>query len=102
MKITIDGVEVPLKEGQTILDAANDSNIYIPTLCAHKELPPFGACRLCVVKVDGMRGFPPACSTPARDGMVIHSEEDEVKKLRQNILRLILIEHPHSCIVCNI
>ena len=102
MKITIDGVGVPLKEGQTILDAARDADIYIPTLCAHKELPPFGACRLCIVKVDDMRGFPPACSTPARDGMIIHSEEEDVIKLRRNILKLILIEHPHSCIVCNI
>ncbi len=101
MKITIDGVDIPLKKGQTILEAARDSDFYIPTLCAHKELPAFGACRLCVVKVEGMRGFPPACSTPAKDGMVIHSEEEEVRKLRRNILRLILIEHPHSCIVCS-
>ncbi len=101
MKITIDGVEIPIKEGQTILEAARDSDIYIPTLCAHKELPAFGACRLCVVKVDKMRGFPPACSTPATDGMIVHSDEKEVRKLRRNILRLILIEHPHSCIVCS-
>lgn len=101
MKITIDGREIPLKEGQTILDAARDANVYIPTLCAHKELPAFGACRLCIVKVDGMRGFPPACSTPAKDGMVVHSEDKEVRELRRNILRLILIEHPHSCIVCS-
>ncbi len=101
MKITIDGREIPLKEGQTILDAARDSDIYIPTLCAHKELPAFGACRLCVVKVEGMRGFPPACSTPAKDGMIIYNEDKEVRELRRNILRLILIEHPHSCIVCS-
>ncbi|MBN1539937.1 MAG: molybdopterin-dependent oxidoreductase [Candidatus Thermoplasmatota archaeon] len=101
MKITIDGRDIPMKEGQTILEAARDADLYIPTLCAHKELPAFGACRLCVVKVDGMRGFPPACSTPAKDGMVIHSEEEEVRELRRNILRLILIEHPHSCIVCS-
>ncbi|MFW3146361.1 MAG: molybdopterin-dependent oxidoreductase [Thermoplasmatota archaeon] len=101
MKIIIDGKEIPFKEGQTILDAARDSDIYIPTLCAHKELPAFGACRLCIVKVDGMRGFPPACSTPAKDGMVVHNEDEEVRDLRRNILKLILIEHPHSCIVCS-
>ena len=76
--------------------------MYIPTLCAHKDLPPFGACRLCVVKVDNMRGFPPACTTPATDSMIISSEDEEVMKLRRNVLRLILIEHPHSCIVCNV
>jgi len=102
MNITIDGVEVPFTKGQTILDAAREADVYIPTLCAHKDLPPFGACRLCVVKVEKMRGFPPACTTPASDGMVVLSEDDEVMKLRKNILRLILIEHPHSCIVCNI
>jgi formate dehydrogenase (NADP+) alpha subunit len=102
MKLTIDGVEIPFTKGQTILDAAREANVYIPTLCAHKDLPPFGACRLCVVKVEKMRGFPPACTTPATDGMVVHSVDDEVTKLRRNILRLILIEHPHSCIVCNV
>ena len=80
MNITIDGKEIPMTEGQTILEAARDSEIYIPTLCAHKELPAFGACRLCVVKVEGMRGFPPSCSTPARDGMIIHSDETVRKK----------------------
>jgi len=102
LKITIDGKDVPFKEGQTILEAARDADFYIPTLCAHKDLPPFGACRLCVVKVDGMRGFPTSCSTPAVDGMVVHSEEDEVQKLRRNVLKLILTEHPHSCIVCHV
>jgi len=102
MKMTIDGIEIPIKKGQTILEAAQNGGVYIPTLCAHKDLPPFGACRICIVKVDGMRGFPPACTTPATEGMVVHSEEDSVKKLRRNILRLILTEHPHSCIVCNV
>lgn len=100
MMITIDGKEVTIEKGDTILDAARRAEIYIPTLCAHKELPAFGACRLCVVKVEKMRGFPPACSTPATDGMIIHNDEEEVRKLRRNVLRLILIEHPHSCIVC--
>ncbi|MBN1389440.1 MAG: molybdopterin-dependent oxidoreductase [Candidatus Thermoplasmatota archaeon] len=100
MKVIIDEAEVPFEPGQTILEAARNAEIYIPTLCAHKELPAFGACRLCVVKVDGMRGFPPACSTPATDGMVVHNKDKEVRDLRRNILRLILIEHPHSCIVC--
>ena len=102
MKLNIDGVEIPFTKGQTILEAARESDIYIPTLCAHKDLPPFGACRLCVVKVDKMRGYPPACTTPATEGMVVHSEDEEVQKLRKNILRLILIEHPHSCIVCDV
>ncbi|MCK4614650.1 MAG: (2Fe-2S)-binding protein, partial [Thermoplasmata archaeon] len=102
MNLTIDGVDVPFRQGQTILEAAREAEIYIPALCAHKDLPAFGACRLCIVKVDDMRGFPPSCTTPATDGMVVHTEDDEVMQLRRNVMKLILTEHPHSCIVCDL
>ena len=101
MKFTIDGVEVPFTEGQTILEAARGAGIGIPALCAHEGLEPFGACRQCVVRVEGMKGFPVSCSTAASDGMVIHSDDEEVLRLRRNVMKLILSEHPHSCIVCN-
>ena len=99
--LTINGKEVEFKEGATVLDVAKDNGIYIPTLCAHPELSPFGACRLCLVKIEKMRGFPPACSTPAVKGMNIITEDDELHRLRKNILELILSEHPHSCIICD-
>jgi len=102
MKLTIDGVEVPFQEGQTILEVARKADIYIPTLCAHEGLPPFGACRLCIVKIEGMRGFPPACATPASDGMEVITGDEELQRLRRGILELILTEHPHSCLVCDI
>jgi len=80
---------------------AKDADIYIPALCAHKDLANFGSCRLCLVKIDGMRGFPPACSTPARDDMVVTTSDDELVKIKRNILELLLSEHPNSCILCD-
>ncbi|MBW2569191.1 MAG: molybdopterin-dependent oxidoreductase [Deltaproteobacteria bacterium] len=99
--LTIDGKEVDFKEGATVLEVAVDNGIYIPTLCAHSGLLPFGACRLCLVKIEKMRGFPPACTTPAVKGMKITTNDPELNKLRKNVLELILSEHPHSCIICD-
>jgi len=99
--MTIDGKEVEYRAGQTILEAATGAGIYIPTLCNHPHLPNFGACRMCLVKVEKMRGFPPACTTPAADGMVVTTGDDELQALRRGVMELILSEHPNSCIVCN-
>ncbi len=98
--LKIDGKEVEIKKSGTILEVARDADIYIPTLCTLKELPAFGACRLCLVKIEGMRGYPPACTTPASDGMVITTNDEELNDLRRKILELLLSEHPNSCILC--
>ncbi len=90
-----------IKEGQTVLDVARDAGIYIPTLCTLDQLPNFGACRLCLVKIEGMRGFPPACSTPATDDMDVITDDEELNNLRRNVVLLLLSEHPNSCIVCD-
>ncbi|NQT09862.1 MAG: molybdopterin-dependent oxidoreductase [Desulfobacteraceae bacterium] len=99
--LTIDGKEVDFKEGATVLDVAKNNGIYIPTLCTHSGLLPFGACRLCLVRIENMRGFPPACTTPAAKGMKIITNDLELNDLRKNVLELILSEHPHSCIICD-
>ena len=98
--LSINGKKVPFKPGQTVLEAATDAGIYIPTLCTHAELSPFGACRLCLVKIQNMRGYPPACTTPTADDMTIITEDDELQTLRRGILELLLSEHPNTCIVC--
>ncbi|MBN2209479.1 MAG: molybdopterin-dependent oxidoreductase [Candidatus Coatesbacteria bacterium] len=98
--LTIDGRIVEFEEGMTVLEAARSASIYIPTLCFHPGLAPVGACRLCVVEVEGMRGFPASCSTPAREGMVVRTSSEEVTKLRRAILELILSEHPTGCLFC--
>ena len=98
--ITINGKKVPFKEGKTVLETALDAGIYVPSLCTHPELEPFGACRLCIVKIEGMRGFPTSCTTLAHDGMVIITEDDELQKMRRTVLELLLSEHPNTCIIC--
>ena len=99
--ISINGKKYKFKSGQTVLEAATNAGVYIPTLCTHSELSPFGACRLCLVKIEKMRGYPPACTTPASDDMVIVTEDEELQTLRRGILELLLSEHPNSCIICD-
>ena len=98
--ITINGKKLQFKPDKTILESATEAGIYIPTLCTHSELSPFGACRLCLVKIENMRGYPPACTTPVSDGMVIITEDNELQTLRRGVLELLLSEHPNTCIVC--
>jgi formate dehydrogenase (NADP+) alpha subunit len=100
LSITIDNKNMEVRSSQTILEAARDNGIIIPSLCALERLLPYGACRLCVVEVDGLRGFPTSCTTPVESGMVIRTDTAELKSLRQEILRLTLGEHPASCLFC--
>ncbi len=99
--LIIDGKEVKARKGTTVLDAALEADIYIPTLCYHPDLTPFGACRLCIVEIEGMVGFPPACTTPAAEGMTVHTNTEKLQELRRNIMELILSEHPYSCLTCS-
>ncbi len=98
--MTINGKNVSFTSGETILDVARRSGIYIPTLCARADLPSTGSCRLCLVKVEGMRGYATSCTTPAEKGMVVITNSPEIEKLRRGILELILSEHPSACLVC--
>ncbi|HOD65076.1 MAG TPA: molybdopterin-dependent oxidoreductase [candidate division Zixibacteria bacterium] len=99
--VTIDSRSLSAARGATILEIARAAGLYIPTLCAHKDLTPYGGCRMCIVEVDGMRGFPTACTTPAESGMVIRTHTAQLHEIRTEILRLILSEHPCSCLVCD-
>lgn len=99
--ITIDNRPLEVERGLTILQAARLNDIYIPTLCAHKDLTPFGGCRMCIVEVDGMRGLPTACTTPVTGGMVVRTHTAQVHAVRLEILQLILSEHTASCLICD-
>ena len=94
IKLTIDGKAVEVENGKTVLEAALAAGLYIPNLCYHPDLRPVGACRLCIVEIDGMRGLPTSCTTPAKDGMVVHTNSDKLQKMRQDLLWLILSEGP--------
>jgi len=100
IQLTIDGVEVEVEKGSTVLEAAQSAGIYIPTLCYHPDLPPYGGCRLCIVEIENMRGFPTSCTTPANDGMVVTTHTSRLQKMRQDFLQLILTEHPNACLTC--
>ncbi len=101
MKLFIDNREIEVKEGITVLDAAERQNIYIPHLCSHPELTPYGGCRLCIVEVEGVRGYPTACTTLVKEGMKVHTHTETVQEMRGEILQLILSEHPAGCLICD-
>jgi formate dehydrogenase beta subunit len=101
IKLTIDGVEVEVEKGATVLQAAQSAGIYIPSLCYHPDLTPYGGCRLCVVEIENMRGLPTACTTPAADGMVVTTDTERLQELRRAFLQLILTEHPNACLTCH-
>lgn len=94
MKLTINGKKIKAEEGCTVLEAALRADIYIPNLCYHPDLPPIGACRLCIVEIKGIKGIPAACITKAKEGMTVYTETPQIQKLRKNILWFILSQHP--------
>jgi NADH dehydrogenase/NADH:ubiquinone oxidoreductase subunit G len=90
---------VSFPEGVTVHRAAELNGIDIPSLCSHKDLSPFGGCRLCMVEIEGLRGYPLSCSTTAREGMKVLTHTATLVELRRDILKLMLSEHPSSCLV---
>ncbi len=100
MKFSIDNRVVEITGKTTILQAADAHDIYIPHLCSHAELTPYGGCRLCIVEVDGMRGYPTACTTQVEEGMVIRTQSKTLNEMRHEILQLMLSEHPAACLIC--
>ena len=99
--LNINDQEVKAKKGMTVLEAAQSANIYIPTLCYHLDLEPHGGCRLCVVEIEKVRGFQPACTYPASDGMVVHTETEAVNNIRRTTLELLMADHPSECLICD-
>ena len=99
--ITIDGREVTTEPGKMVVQAANDAGIYIPYLCYHPGMKPYGACRMCVVEIEGQRGTPASCTLPVRDGMVVNTKGGDAVQVRNTTLDLLLSEHPHGCLTCH-
>jgi len=101
LTLTINGREVKATQGMTVLEAALSAGIYIPTLCYHSDLEPYGGCRLCIVEIEKLRGLPTACTTSAADGMVVRTDSPAIKQFRQGVLELMLSDHPSDGLVCN-
>ena len=100
IKITIDGIETEVPENMTVLEAARTVGIDIPTLCFLKDINEVGDCRMCLVEVEGARGFVPSCMQKVTDGMVIRTNTNEVNEARKNVLELILSAHEKKCLSC--
>jgi predicted molibdopterin-dependent oxidoreductase YjgC len=100
--LLIDGNPIEAEKGMTILSAATQYGIYIPTLCAHKDLTPFGACRICIVEVKGRNNYPSACTTPVEEGMEVFTATEKIQQIRSDIVQLIMGEHPSSCLICGL
>ena len=98
--LTIDGVEVKAKKGTTILEAAKSAGIDIPTLCFLKDINEMGDCRMCIVEVEGRRGFATSCIQTVEEGMVVHTHTPNVLEARHVILDLIISNHAKDCLTC--
>jgi NAD(P)H-flavin reductase/ferredoxin len=99
--LSIDGQAVTVAHGASVLDAARKLNIEVPAICSHPDLTAYGACRMCVVEIEGVRGFPTACTTPAAEGMQVKTQSESLSELRENTLDLMLSGHPNACLVCD-
>jgi NADH-quinone oxidoreductase subunit G len=99
--ITIDGREIEAQPGDLLIKVAQEHGVYIPRFCWHERMKPVGMCRMCLVEVEGVRGYPPACTTPVTDGMVCRTQTDAVQKVQDGVLEFLLINHPLDCPVCD-
>jgi len=98
--LKIDGVDVGAREDETLLELAEENNIYIPTLCHMEGLTNVGGCRLCMVEIEGSNRLWPACMTYAREGMVVHTTSERLERYRRMIIDMLFSERNHVCSVC--
>lgn len=96
----MDGKTIAAREGQSLLDSALDAGVFIPNLCHHPDLMPYGACRLCLVEIEGEKELAASCSTPVREGMVVKTTGEKIDRLRRLSLELMLADHPADCSGC--
>jgi len=101
IELTINDKKITIEEGSTILQTALKNGIKIPNFCYDKRLKPYGACRMCLVEVEGQRRLFAACSSPAENGMIIKTDTPKLRKLRQTVLELLLVHHPLDCPICD-
>ena len=100
VSVQIDGVDIVVPEGTSVLRAAAIADINIPKLCASDNLEAFGSCRLCAVEIEGMRGMPASCTTPVREGMKVQTQNPKIATLRRNVMELYISDHPLDCLTC--
>ena len=99
--LEIDGNSVTVPKGTSLMRAAVDAGIKVPKLCATDSLEPFGSCRLCLVEIDGRKGFPASCTTPAEPGMKVRTQTPRLQELRKGVMELYISDHPLDCLTCS-
>ncbi|MFT4794047.1 MAG: formate dehydrogenase major subunit [Paracoccaceae bacterium] len=98
--LTIDGIDVTVPGGTSVMRAAKMAGITVPKLCATDSVEAFGSCRLCVVEIEGRRGTPASCTTPVAAGMQVRTQTETVKRLRKGVMELYISDHPLDCLTC--
>lgn len=98
--LEIDGQQVTVPKGTSLMRAATDAGVQVPKLCATDSLEPFGSCRLCLVEIEGRRGFPASCTTPAEAGMKVRTQTPRLQELRKGVMELYISDHPLDCLTC--
>ncbi|HEY8353703.1 MAG TPA: formate dehydrogenase subunit alpha [Methylophilaceae bacterium] len=100
VSLEIDGKEITVPKGTSVMRAAMMAGITVPKLCATDSLEPFGSCRLCLVEIEGRRGYPASCTTPVDEGMVVHTQTSKLADIRRNTMELYISDHPLDCLTC--
>ena len=100
VNLKIDGFDVSVPEGTSIMRAAAEAGINVPKLCATDNLDPFGSCRLCLVEIEGRRGYPASCTTPVAEGIEVKTETPKLEDLRRGVMELYISDHPLDCLTC--
>ena len=100
VSLTIDGRVVSVPEGTSVMRAAFEAGIKVPKLCATDSLESFGSCRVCLVHIEGRRGYPSSCTTPVEAGMTVTTQSDQLAKIRRGVMELYISDHPLDCLTC--
>ncbi len=98
--LEIDGTQITVPEGTSIMHAAMVGGVTVPKLCATDSLEPYGSCRLCLVEVEGRRGFPASCTTPVAEGIKVKTQTPKLAELRKGVMELYISDHPLDCLTC--
>ena len=100
VELNIDGIKVSVPEGTSIMRAASEAGVNVPKLCATDSLDPFGSCRLCLVEIEGKRGYPASCTTPVEKGLKVHTQTPKLADIRKGVMELYISDHPLDCLTC--
>ena len=101
LKVIVDGTEVEVAHGSTVMDATNKLGVYVPHFCYHKKLSIAANCRMCLVDVEKAPKPMPACATPVTNGMIVRTKSDKAVRAQQSVMEFLLINHPLDCPICD-